>query len=60
VKYFAILKEALGLSSLLPELDTHGVKLHAVVHQTLGVDEFRPFFKGDIYLDTEVSHCLSF
>ena len=46
-------EEAIGLSSLLPELEAHRVQLHAVVHETLGVDEFRPFFKGNIYLDLE-------
>ena len=49
-----IFQEAIGLSSLLPELEAHRVQLHAVVHETLGVDEFRPFFKGNIYLDLEV------
>lgn len=46
-------EEALGLSSLQPELSALGVELYAVVHQTLGVEEFRPFFKGDIFLDSE-------
>lgn len=46
-------EEALGLSSLKPQLDTHGVPLYAVVHEALGVAEFQPFFKGDIFLDKE-------
>lgn len=46
-------EEALGLSSLKPELETRGVALHAVVHETLGVKEFQPFFKGDVFLDEE-------
>ena len=50
-----IFQEAMGLSSLRPDLDARGVKLYAVVHQNLGVDEFRAFFKGEIYLDTLVS-----
>ncbi|OWF37831.1 hypothetical protein KP79_PYT06030 [Mizuhopecten yessoensis] len=45
--------EALGLSSLLDDLNAHGVKLYGVVHQTLGVEEFKPFFKGQIFLDNE-------
>jgi len=45
-------EEAAELSSLKPELDAHGVTLYAVVHETRGVDEFRNFFKGDIYLDS--------
>ncbi|CAG2239232.1 Peroxiredoxin-like 2A [Mytilus edulis] len=48
-----LMAEAIGLSSLLPELEAHRVQLHAVVHETLGVDEFKPFFKGDVYLDLE-------
>lgn len=46
-------EEAIELSSLLPDLEAHRVQLHAVVHETLGVDEFRPFFKGNVYLDLE-------
>lgn len=46
-------EEALGLSSLLGDLNTHGVKLYGVVHQTLGVEDFQPFFKGQIFLDSE-------
>lgn len=37
----------------MPDLEAHRVQLHAVVHETLGVDEFRPFFKGNVYLDLE-------
>jgi len=46
-------EEARELSSLQPELTSHGVALHGVVHETRGVDQFRPFFKGDIHLDAE-------
>lgn len=46
-------EEALGLSSLRPKLDAHGVPLYAVVHEELGVAEFQPFFKGEIFLDKE-------
>lgn len=31
----------------------HGVGLHAVVHETLGAEEFKPFIKGDVYFDPE-------
>lgn len=31
-----------------------GVRLVAVTYQSKGVDEFKSYFKGDIYLDTEV------
>jgi hypothetical protein len=48
-------QEALELSFLKPELDTLGVKLYAVVHQTLGVEEFKDFFKGEVFLDDQVS-----
>ena len=44
-------EEASQLSSLKPELDQKGVPLIGVVHEMTGVEEFKPFFKGDIYLD---------
>lgn len=45
--------EALALSALGPQLTSAGVPLVGVVHETLGVDEFRKFFVGSLYLDTE-------
>jgi hypothetical protein len=42
------------LSSLKAELDQRGIPLIGVVHETMGVEEFKPFFKGDIYLDDQV------
>ncbi|KAI8797597.1 redox-regulatory protein FAM213A, partial [Biomphalaria glabrata] len=48
-----IMAEAQELSSLKPQLDDHGVPLYAVVHEDLGVAEFQPFFKGEIFLDKE-------
>ncbi|KAL4240444.1 hypothetical protein ACF0H5_001236 [Mactra antiquata] len=45
--------EAQGLSSLVPEMDARGIRLHAVVHETFGAEEFKPFIKGDVYLDVE-------
>ena len=49
-----LLQEASELSSLLPHLRAAEYKLYAVVHEKRGVEEFRPFFKGDIFLDEEV------
>ncbi|PIO75835.1 hypothetical protein TELCIR_02102 [Teladorsagia circumcincta] len=46
-------KEAAALSSLEPELKAAGIDLVAVVHETKGVNEFKPYFKGDIYYDKE-------
>lgn len=48
-------QEAINLSSLKPRFDAHGVTLHAVVKETLGVEDFRPYFKGDVFLDPEVN-----
>lgn len=45
--------EAQGLSSLVPEMDARGVRLHAVVHEVLGAEDFKPFIKGSVYLDPE-------
>ena len=48
-------QEALELSRIRPELKLRNVPLYAVVHETLGVEEFAPFLEADgIYLDTEV------
>lgn len=46
-------EEALGLTSILDDISAHGVKLYGVVHQTLGVEEFQTFFKGEVFLDRE-------
>ncbi|KAH3863084.1 peroxiredoxin-like 2A [Dreissena polymorpha] len=46
--------EAQGLSTLLPEMEARGVRLHAVVHQRFGASEFKPFLQGgEVYLDLE-------
>jgi len=45
--------EALALSSIQPDLARLQVPLLAVLHETLGADEFTNFFKGPLYLDTE-------
>ena len=42
------------LSSLKSDLDAHGVGLYAVVHETLGANNFTKFFDGDVYFDEEV------
>ena len=47
--------EAKDLSSIKDKLDAAGVKLVGVVHETHGVNEFKPFLKGDIYYDIDVS-----
>lgn len=47
-------REASTISSIKDKLDAKGVKLIGVVHESLGVEEFKPYFKGDLFLDTEV------
>lgn len=42
------------MSTLKEDLDRAGVALYAVVHETRGVDEFKPYLSGDVYLDVEV------
>ena len=42
------------MSSLKPQLDEMGFRLFAVVHELKGVEQFKPFFDGEIYLDAEV------
>jgi len=45
-------EEAKELSSLVPKLNENKIKLVGVVHETLGVDLFRPYFpNGEIYYD---------
>lgn len=53
------LQEAAELSSLKPQLDKLGVPLYAVVKEDVGteVQNFRPYFKGEIFLDEKVDHC---
>eukprot|EP00794_Sanderia_malayensis_P012863 gene12863-14188_t len=48
-----IMIEATLLSSLKPELDDLGVQLVGIVHETLGNEEFKDYFKGPLYLDKE-------
>uniref|UniRef100_A0A3Q1AHY2 Peroxiredoxin-like 2A n=1 Tax=Amphiprion ocellaris TaxID=80972 RepID=A0A3Q1AHY2_AMPOC len=51
-----IMAEAAELSSLKPQLDQLGVPLYAVVKEDVGteVQNFRPFFKGEIFLDEKM------
>ena len=51
------LQEASELSSLKPQLEELGVPLVAVVKENVGteIEDFRPHFAGDIYIDEEVS-----
>lgn len=37
----------------MSELNSLGIGLYAVVHEDLGIDEFRNYFKGQIFLDKE-------
>lgn len=46
-------EEASEVSSLKPELDAQGVPLYAVVLETLGYEEFLPYFKGEVFLDKD-------
>lgn len=49
-------QEASELSSLKPQLEELGVPLVAVVKENIGteIEDFRPHFAGDIYIDEEV------
>lgn len=46
-------EEASQLSSLQPELAQLGIPLVGIVHQKLGADNFKPYLKGDLFLDAE-------
>ncbi|EYB84544.1 hypothetical protein Y032_0314g2224 [Ancylostoma ceylanicum] len=46
-------KEAAELSTLEPNMKAAGINLVAVVHETKGVNDFKPYFKGEVYLDKE-------
>jgi thiol-disulfide isomerase/thioredoxin len=53
-------REASQLSALKDKLDAKNVRLVGVVHETLGVEEFKPYLGGDVYFDQEVPKTLSF
>lgn len=44
-------EEAQSLSSLLPDMEARGVRLYGVVHETLGAEDFKTFFKGEVFYD---------
>ncbi|GFR99679.1 redox-regulatory protein FAM213A [Elysia marginata] len=44
-------EEALGLAALRFRLD--GVPLYAIVHEDIGINEFKVYFRGEIFLDKE-------
>jgi len=46
-------REVGHLSAMKEKLDAKGVRLIGVVHETLGVEEFKPYLKGDVYFDAE-------
>uniref|UniRef100_A0A914E004 Peroxiredoxin-like 2A n=1 Tax=Acrobeloides nanus TaxID=290746 RepID=A0A914E004_9BILA len=46
-------KEAKELSSIKDQLDKAGVRFLGVVHETKGVNEFKPYLAGDVYYDSE-------
>lgn len=52
-----LLQEASELSSLKPQLEELGVPLVAVVKENIGaeIQDFRPHFAGDVYIDEKVS-----
>lgn len=47
-------REASQLSDMKAKFDQKRVKMIAIVHETKGVEEFKPYFKGDVYFDPEV------
>ncbi|KAF8359882.1 hypothetical protein PRIPAC_94877 [Pristionchus pacificus] len=51
---FSSSREAEHLSKLKGLLEKAGIRLVVVTHQLKGVDAFRPYFDGDIYLDTQL------
>ena len=48
-------QEAVELSSQVTEINAKGLNLFAVVLEDLGIDEFKKYFKGSVYLDEQVS-----
>lgn len=49
-------REAINISGLSDKLNAKGVRLIGVLHEFLGAEEFKPYFKGDLYLDLEVKN----
>jgi peroxiredoxin len=48
-------REAIYLSAMKDKLDAKNVRLIGVVHETKGVEEFKPYLAGDTFFDPEVS-----
>jgi len=46
-------EDAVQLNRLKPALDQMNVQYVAVTHERKGIDEFKPFFNGPVYLDEE-------
>lgn len=46
-------QQAASLSRLIDQLQQDGfpIRLVGIIHETIGVSDFRPYFKGDIYYD---------
>ena len=51
-------QEAASISSLKPALEAKGVPLYGLVHEERGTEEFRQYFRGPLFLDTQVSVCV--
>lgn len=49
-----VFKEGSKLSSLKPEFEKYKFNLYAVAHEEFGVDGFKPYFKGEVFLDLDV------
>jgi len=37
-------------------MEARNVRLYAVLHEELGADEFKPFLKGEVFLDDKVKY----
>lgn len=44
-------REASYLSAMKDKLDAKNVQLIGVVHETKGVEEFKPYLKGHVFFD---------
>jgi hypothetical protein len=45
--------EAKALSAIKDKLDAAGIHLVGIVHETHGVNDFKPFLSGDVYYDID-------
>jgi len=46
-------EEAAKLSALKEQINKAQFNLYAVTHEEFGVDGFKPYFKGEVFLDTD-------